>query len=161
MTLSQMDPIQPSSGKIDKEYLVILKTLNLGQRKLSKVSKYWTYTYNTCACVLQIKRGVHLANRASKRHPKLLLTNTMIWGAIWRRSSWPDSCYCFIHRFNIIHKFVGTATKLEPIICDQLHIKMADCGEELKRLWMFVNLLGDLSFKLYYSCIMTQCMKVD
>ena len=35
------------------------------------VSKY--LTYNTCACVLQIAQGVHLANAASKRHPEVLL----------------------------------------------------------------------------------------
>ena len=34
-------------------------------------------TYNTFACVLQIKQGVHLANWASKRHPKVLLANTI------------------------------------------------------------------------------------
>ena len=34
-------------------------------------------TYNTFACVLQIKQSVHLVHRASKRHPKVLLANTM------------------------------------------------------------------------------------
>ena len=44
-------------------------------------------TYYTSSCVLQIKQGVHLANRASKRHPKVLLavvirttSNTMDYG---------------------------------------------------------------------------------
>ena len=36
-----------------------------------------TLTYNTFACVLQIKQGVHLANWASKRHLKVLLADTM------------------------------------------------------------------------------------
>ena len=34
------------------------------EKSLKKLSKY--LTYNTCACVLQIKQGVHLANRVSK-----------------------------------------------------------------------------------------------
>ena len=34
--------------------------------------------YNPFACVLEIKRGVHLANRASNRHPQVLLANTIM-----------------------------------------------------------------------------------
>ena len=41
----------------------------------NRLSKY--VSYNTSLCVLHIKQGVHLANGASKRHPKVLLANTL------------------------------------------------------------------------------------
>ena len=47
--------------------------LETGRNSLKKrVPKY--FTYNTITCVLQIKQGVHLAHRASKRHPKVAYT---------------------------------------------------------------------------------------
>ena len=61
-----------------------------------RASKCWTST--SFACVLQIKQGVHLANMASKRHPKVLLANTMS-----------------IRQYSINIEILNSPSKIQPV----------------------------------------------